>query len=119
MIITSKGCGRPGMMPVGTHRAKISRIVPKQDSPTIMLVFLGQDGDAKNTECVDWVNLDTAEWRIRLIYEAATGKTYPSEGTGWDTADILNAEVMVECEHRLNPNSGEDQARAGKIFPIN
>ena len=118
MIITSSGGGRPGMMPTGTHRAKISRINQKEGSPTLMIVFIGVDGEAKNTECVDWVNMDVAEWRMRLIYEAATGNRYPAEGATWDTADIIGQEVMIECEHRVNPNTGENQARAGKIFPI-
>ena len=106
------------MMPPGTHRAKISRITAKEGSSTLMIVFLGVEGPASNTECVDWVNLDAAEWRLRLIYEAATGNKYPSEGASWDTADLIGQEVMVECEHKVNPNSGEDMARAGKIYPL-
>jgi len=119
MIITSKGGGRPGMMPVGTHRVKIGRVQPMKGTPTIIVVFNGLEGDAVNTECPDFINLDTAEWRIRLIYEAATGDKYPSDGTSWDTADIINRECMIEVEHRENPNTGEDQARAARIYPIN
>lgn len=118
MIITSKGGGRPGMMPVGTHRCKISRVVPREGSPTIMLIFLGLDGEAENTECADFVNLDAAEWRIRLIYEAATGDKYPRDGQTWDTAVLVDRELMIECEHRENPNTGETQARAAKIYPV-
>lgn len=118
MIISSKGGGRPGMMPVGTHRAKISRIFPREGTSTVLIVFHGLEGEAANTECVDFVNLDAAEWRLRLIYEAATGKKYPGEGQSWDTAELVEREVLIECEHRENPNTGEDQARAAKIYPV-
>lgn len=83
-----------------------------------MVVFSGLDGEAENTECVDFINLDAAEWRIAIIYEAATGNRYPSAGESWQTEDIQGREVMVECEHRVNPNTDEKQARAAKIYPI-
>lgn len=118
MIINSKGGGRPGMMPVGMHRAKIQRITQKEGSNVCVVVFLGLDEEAANTECVDFINLDAAEWRVRLIYEAATGDRYPAEGQSWDTQTLIDREVMIECEHRVNPNTNETQARASRIYPV-
>ena len=116
MIITSKGGGRPGMMPKGTWRCKISRFVQREGSSTVMIIYQGLDSDAKNTECADFVNLETGEWRLRIIYEAATGNKYPQDGQQWDTADVVGREVMVECEHR--EWEGQDQARAARIYPV-
>ena len=116
MIITSKGGGRPGMMPKGTYRSKIARVNQREGSSTLMIIYQGLDGDAENTECVDFINLETGEWRLRILYEAATGKKYPHAGQTWDTADLLNREIMIECEHR--EWEGQDQARAARIYPV-
>ena len=118
MLITSAGGGRPSLMPIGTWkvRAQVRNGASKAGNQQLIVTFVGLEGDAANTEAVDFYPItEASDWKLGILYTALTGDEYPGAGEVWDSDDLTGLECMIEVEHQ--EYEGKVSARPARMFP--